>query len=330
MKLNATVYTTNKKLFLSSIDDIRKRISLAKNIELDKVQVVGIDFPKDAKTKQDGTANRIDFDWLKETYETEGNILCLHLSRAEHDKLKLKHPDGGRLGGSYDRNIGDFSIDFFIVADTIVDIVRKFTHELGHGISHWLGILDRTHEYDYEKKDLDALYHTFDGTDWTLKYTWYQLLLAKVGLLKLKIPQTLHKRLPDPYNSYISQDYGVLNPIYKMTGRHIGIDYACPSGTPVYAPFDGEVIVSGNHSDLGNFCYYQYIFCGKTRVERFLHLSAVPTQKKYKRGATVAFSGSSGMSTGPHLHVDGWYKEVSTSSINKTNWNSLTYNPHID
>lgn len=85
-------------------------------------------------------------------------------------------------------------------------------------------------------------------------------------------------------------------------GRHLGIDYAAPVGTPVYAPAAGVVtqVVTGTVG-------------GKTievraagRLRRFLHLSRqdVRVGQAVKEGQQLGLSGRSGQVSGPHLHYD--------------------------
>ena len=330
MNITGTIYTTNKKgIATNSLGHIYNVIKTTDGVKLVKFDVVEIDLPDDVVVKKEKVAVRIDWDWLKSTYKTEGKVLGLHISRAEHNKLGLRHPNGGSLGGSYNRNIGDESMEFFIVANTKKDFIQKFLHELSHGFNHWTHGIDETHYYDYTLKNIESIYPTYSFIKNDLLTQLRDLAVIVVGLLKKKVNPTLHKRLPDPYNLYISQEYGVKNSAYKLTNRHIGIDYACPIGTPIYAVWDGEVTTAGIHSELGNYAHFAYTYNGQMYVERHLHMKAIPTIGKRKRGWIIGFSGDTGFSTGPHYHIDQWIGEVNLSGINKTNWNTLTVNPKV-
>lgn len=300
MKLTGHVYTTNAKVFNKSIDKIKQRIELAKGITFDNLIVVEIKLPKDTQTKKDGIANRIDFDWMNQTYRTDGNILCLHISKKEHDRLKLKHPDGGSIGGSFNRELKDTVIDFFIVGDTVSKIVQKFTHELGHGISHWLSIKDKTHHYDYDLKDLDALYKTFDATRWN------QLVTLRDLLQRLVISILTKPLLPVPYKG-ITQAYGNYNPtLYPATGYHWGLDLRATFGTQVKAPLDGEVLESTYSKGLG---YYIQFFDGK-HYHIIPHLKGVTPLGKYKRGDVIGLIGGTGTMTAVHCHLEIWNERM--------------------
>ncbi len=102
--------------------------------------------------------------------------------------------------------------------------------------------------------------------------------------------------------SYGKTSFAKKSGFYK-SGFHNGIDFGIPSGTSVLAAADGKVIAIGNN---GKYAYGRYIAVdhGNGLVTMYGHLSSV-TKKlgdKVKRGDTIAKSGNTGNSTGPHLH----------------------------
>lgn len=161
-----------------------------------------------------------------------------------------------------------------------------------------------------------------------LQKQYKELLRRTIALAERFIANQKPTTLLHPVEKYkelISQPYGTENwKFYPSTGRHIGTDYATPVGTPVLAPWNGEIIISGNSPALGNFCHYKYTFDGVTYVARFMHLSAVPVVAKYKRGELIELSGKTGKITGPHLHVDVWFNDVRLDLLTAKNWNLLT------
>jgi len=158
------------------------------------------------------------------------------------------------------------------------------------------------------------------------------LLESLVAALKASLAKKPVAGLQHPverYRELISQAYGVPNAkFYPLTGHHVGTDYACPVGTPVKAPWSGEVIISGSSPALGNFCHYRYNHDGVTYVARFMHLSNVPVIAKYKRGEVIELSGKTGRVSGAHLHIDLWYNDVRLDLLTKKNWNLLTLDPY--
>lgn len=82
---------------------------------------------------------------------------------------------------------------------------------------------------------------------------------------------------------------------------HKGIDMAIASGTPIYCAADGNVIEAGTSPTMGNFVKIQN---AENFVTIYMHCSVVfvPNGVKVHRGDNIALVGSTGDSTGPHLH----------------------------
>lgn len=125
----------------------------------------------------------------------------------------------------------------------------------------------------------------------------------------------------------VSQAYGVKSSRYSLTGHHIGTDYAVPVGSNVFAPAPGEMVATGYTKTQGYFGHFQYLDNGQLYTVRLLHLSEEPKKGQYARGAIIATTGNTGMSTGPHLHLDVWVGDVDLTSINAKNWSKLTIDP---
>lgn len=94
----------------------------------------------------------------------------------------------------------------------------------------------------------------------------------------------------------------------EMT-RHEGIDFAAPAGTPVHAAAGGVVLSAEFHPVWGNLVEIDH---GNDLLTRYAHLarSAVKTGDLVKRGQKIAEVGSTGRSTGPHLHFEVHLKGV--------------------
>jgi hypothetical protein len=323
MRLTATIYTTSQDYWVKrNLPEIYSTILTAKGVTVDAFTIIEKKLPKGFKTKTDGVAVRPDWDWVMKNYDTEDTVLCLHISRAEHDLLGLKHPNGGRMGGTYNRNVGDTSMEFMVIADDRTRFMHYFLHELSHGFAHWTGVPDPTHKVKNTLTNMKELYKDYSFVKWDILSLIRDLLQVKLALVSSVKP---HKRLSQEYP--VSQAYGVKNSHYALTGRHIGIDWACPIGTPIHAPVDGEVVETGISPTLGNFAYFQYSHKGKTYVDRILHLHKRPTKRVLKAGDVIAVSGNTGDSTGPHVHVDSWVDSIQIDKINKTNWDVLTKDP---
>ena len=84
---------------------------------------------------------------------------------------------------------------------------------------------------------------------------------------------------------------------------HRGVDVSAPPGTPVFAPADGIVLAADREGGYGNVLTISH---GDGMVTRYGHLSAFKAKagQEVRRGDTIAMVGSSGRSTGPHLHYE--------------------------
>jgi murein DD-endopeptidase MepM/ murein hydrolase activator NlpD len=93
------------------------------------------------------------------------------------------------------------------------------------------------------------------------------------------------------------------HPIHKKIKAHRGIDYAAPRGTPVFAVGDARVQRAGFSRANGNYVFLQH---GPTYVTKYLHLDKryVKTGQKVKQRTVIGTVGSTGYSTGPHLHYE--------------------------
>lgn len=98
--------------------------------------------------------------------------------------------------------------------------------------------------------------------------------------------------------------YGVRSdPFRGAAAMHAGIDLAAPTGTAVYATADGIVDHASWEGGYGNMVELEH---GKGLVTRFGHLSRILVHpgQAVKRGDLIALVGSTGRSTGPHLHYE--------------------------
>jgi murein DD-endopeptidase MepM/ murein hydrolase activator NlpD len=88
----------------------------------------------------------------------------------------------------------------------------------------------------------------------------------------------------------------------KVQSRHLGLDYAVPSGTPVRAINDGRVVLAQHLYFEGGFIVIDH---GLGLMSLYLHLSEfkVKPGDDVLAGQVIASSGGSGRATGPHLHL---------------------------
>ena len=98
--------------------------------------------------------------------------------------------------------------------------------------------------------------------------------------------------------------YGTrIDPIYGTTKFHSGMDFSAHPGTDVYATGDGTVVKVGWETGYGNTIEIDH---GFGYLTRYAHLQSYNTKvgKKVVRGEVIGKVGSTGKSTGPHLHYE--------------------------
>jgi septal ring factor EnvC (AmiA/AmiB activator) len=95
-----------------------------------------------------------------------------------------------------------------------------------------------------------------------------------------------------------------IDPMYKTAKFHNGLDFSAPQGTPVYATADGKVTTAGNSGNgYGNHVVIAHGFGYETLYGHMFKIKAKMGQM-VKRGQVIGWVGTSGKSTGPHLHYE--------------------------
>jgi murein DD-endopeptidase MepM/ murein hydrolase activator NlpD len=94
-----------------------------------------------------------------------------------------------------------------------------------------------------------------------------------------------------------------LHPIFQTMKAHLGVDYAAPTGTPAQTVGDGVVEFAGVQGGFGNMVVVRH---GNNHSTVYAHLSRIHVRKgqTVQKGQTIGAVGSTGWSTGPHLHFE--------------------------
>ena len=107
-----------------------------------------------------------------------------------------------------------------------------------------------------------------------------------------------------------------LHPIFKTVRPHLGTDYAAPKGTPVYSTGDGTIIYKGKKGGYGNTIIIKH---GNIYSTLYAHFSKFKkgtyVGKKVKQKEVIGFVGSTGYSTGPHVHYEFRVRGVHKNSL---------------
>ena len=163
------------------------------------------------------------------------------------------------------------------------------------------------------EKDQDALSKEIEETEAKLRASFDPTLLPIKRSGVLTWPIKLKK---DGGVAIISQRYGQTSysaRLYK-SNFHNGLDFGVPIGTPVFAAEDG-IVVAVDNNDRSSWQKYQYgqhvmIEHQNNLNTLYAHLSAIEVRKgqAINRGELIGYSGNSGYSTGPHLHLGVYWR----------------------
>lgn len=107
---------------------------------------------------------------------------------------------------------------------------------------------------------------------------------------------------PAPSYTRISDEYGNrMHPTLGIERFHNGIDMAAPGGSPILAAYNGTVVAADYSSSMGNYIMIDH---GDNLYTIYMHASALYVSKgaEVSKGQTIAAVGSTGRSTGNHLH----------------------------
>jgi murein DD-endopeptidase MepM/ murein hydrolase activator NlpD len=116
-----------------------------------------------------------------------------------------------------------------------------------------------------------------------------------------------------PLKGYVSQEFNEGDP----SRFHTGIDIACASGTPVAATATGDVIFAGFDSTYGNMLVLRHNDSVST-VYGHNDTLLVTRGQRVQAGAIIARSGSTGVSTAPHLHYEVRLNGKSVNPLEQT------------
>jgi murein DD-endopeptidase MepM/ murein hydrolase activator NlpD len=118
-----------------------------------------------------------------------------------------------------------------------------------------------------------------------------------------------------PVRGFLSSTYGPrTDPFTGAQRMHDGIDIVAPKGTPIKAPADGIVTFSGVDPGLGNMVVIDH---GYGMLTRYGHHNAnlVREGQRVKRGDAISTVGTTGRSTGPHLHYEVRVNDVAINPL---------------
>lgn len=107
-----------------------------------------------------------------------------------------------------------------------------------------------------------------------------------------------------PVSGAVTSSFGRRrHPVLGYTRMHSGVDFRASYGTPIYAVTDGTVTYSGRHGGHGNYVKIRH---SGGLSSGYAHMSRIASSngQHVRRGQIIGYVGSTGLSTGPHLHYE--------------------------
>jgi murein DD-endopeptidase MepM/ murein hydrolase activator NlpD len=142
-----------------------------------------------------------------------------------------------------------------------------------------------------------------------------KLVALETLLMQDKMSKKLLPSVAPIKNAWYSSNFGWrIDPFTGKNAMHEGVDYMVPEGTPIHASAGGMVVYADMHPQYGNMVEIDH---GNQVITRYAHASKllVKVGQMVRRGQEIAISGSTGRSTGPHLHFEVRYKGIAQNPV---------------
>jgi murein DD-endopeptidase MepM/ murein hydrolase activator NlpD len=188
---------------------------------------------------------------------------------------------------------------------------------LDHYATEFEDLLSNSNDYDESIKTVTTSIHQLDvkkinRTHFLLHHKNKLMLLSFISVMLAAITFTTSPIISDPPSiapivlnaKTIQSGFGQrMHPLKKVLKMHNGIDLRAPLGTKVVAPSAGVIEAAGFDKSYGNYIQIKHDEIYSTRYH---HLSKISVEKdqKVNIGDKIGEIGSTGLSTGPHLHYE--------------------------
>ncbi len=137
-----------------------------------------------------------------------------------------------------------------------------------------------------------------------------KLLALETMLMQVRLDKKTISAISPIRDGWSSSNFGWrLDPFTGKNAMHEGVDFVVPEGTPILAAASGIVVFSGYHEQYGNMLEVDH---GHDIVTRYAHASSLLARvgQIVRRGEEIARAGSTGRSTGNHMHFEVRYKGI--------------------
>ena len=208
------------------------------------------------------------------------------------------------------------------------NIAKEFLHQLSYTIDFQRDvkkgdIIDILYEANFTNNDKIAgepslLYGLMHLTDHKLELFKYKLSNGKTDYFDATGKSIRKHLMRTPVQgARLSSKFGVRkHPILGYSKMHRGVDFAAKRGTPIMAAGDGRVTFAGRNGSFGRFVEIKHLNNFKTRYAHlYKYAQGIKKGKVVKQGDIIGYVGTSGRSTGPHLHYEVKHKNRTINPI---------------
>jgi len=219
-----------------------------------------------------------------------------------------------RAGGTVNSSLYLAAMQAGIPAEVVIDMIRMFSYKVDF-------------QRDVHEGDSFEVYYDYYYTPEGQPAKYGQISFARMRLSGKDIGLYRYQPDPDEAAEYfdakgesakgllmktpvdgarISSGFGSrFHPVLGYTRMHKGVDFAVPIGTPVMAAGNGTIQFMGRASGYGNFVQINH---GNGYATAYAHLSrfaaGMRRGARVRQGQVFAYSGNTGVTTGPHLHYE--------------------------
>ncbi|MFZ5996086.1 MAG: M23 family metallopeptidase [Nitrospirota bacterium] len=222
-----------------------------------------------------------------------GTVYVISMAVNTMEYYKMKH------------TLNFYTAQFSELKSTLLTL-KKTQSELANLVSF------KNKEQILENFDTKVTTHDAGNVDMDILKDQIRKTIDSVSTIKefLKEERDIYMATPKgwPLKGRLTSDFGTReNPHYGGSEFHSGMDIAVPKGTPVHATADGVVSFAGWSGGNGNLVVLEH---GHGFSTFYAHNSSIGVKvgQRVKRGDVVSYVGSTGNSTGPHLHYEVWHK----------------------
>lgn len=221
------------------------------------------------------------------------------------------------LGGSIDVSLYTAAKQAGLPPSVVVDMIKLFSWDVDFQRDIQPGdtfnvMVERSHLKNGEiAKWGDVLYADMTVSGKTQRYYRFETKSRNgrsvVGYFDDKGYSVRKPLLKTPIDgARLSSGYGKRrHPILGYTRMHRGVDFAAPSGTPIYAAGNGRVASVGRNGGYGRYIRIRHNGKYSTAYAHLLRYArGMKRGKRVRQGDIIGYVGSSGRSTGPHLHYE--------------------------